>query len=93
MSYEPTIIIAKEDLEQSINAIWKLQSAKKPKNFKTERWDERLKALTDIEKFSYYEGVKIRGITIIILHVGETAYNAAVRNILRELNIEFAVEY
>lgn len=91
MSYEPTIIISKLDLHKYADQIdaftWQKVPAKLSEKAKIER-----EAYFELKEALMLEGFIIRGIQLILIKPEITAHNAAVRKILHEFNIEFAVD-
>lgn len=89
MSYEPTLIIVKEDLHKHSGVIeegsWQ-EVAKKA----SQKLHRRKAAFNALETYLAYEGVKIRGVSVILAKPELANHNRDVRELLHELSIEFA---
>lgn len=91
MSYEPTLIISKEDLHKHEEDIEKWLYQKHPKKL-SEKWKRENEAYHQLKECLTYEGCKIRGVEIILIKPEITQHNAEVRKLLHHFNIEFAVD-
>lgn len=89
MSYEPTLIIVKEDLHKQAGVIeegsWQEISKRAP-----EKIQRRKAAFKELEDYLSQEGHKIREITLIMVNAEGSIHNRTVRELLHELDIEFA---
>jgi hypothetical protein len=94
MSYEPTIIILKSDLHREEEQILTATENLRPKNNKKrpEKVDEKYCALLALKDALHLEGFKISGVKMVIIRPELSNHNAAIRKILDDLNIEFAVD-
>lgn len=89
MSYEPTLIIVKESLDSQSGVIEEGSWQSEPKK-PSQRWLNRKKAFDTLRIYLGFAPVKIRDIGVILVTPGGTQHNQTVRNLLDELNIEFA---
>ncbi len=90
MSYEPTLIIVKADLQEKAQEIEAFLNKTRPKKI-TDQWQKNRNAYYALKDCLLYEGIKIAGTVIIIVHPEGTEHNRDVRALLHGLNIEFAV--
>lgn len=89
MSYEPTLIIVKEDLHKHVDLIEAGVRQDVPKR-SPEKTHRRKAAFHALEDCLTREGHKIRGISLVMVQPELSAHNRDVRELLHELNIEFA---
>jgi len=91
MSYEPTLIISKEDLHKHEEEIENWLNQKRPKK-PSEKWKRENEAYYQLMECLTHEGQKIRGIEIILIKPEISRHNAEVRKLLHHFNIEFAAD-
>lgn len=82
MSYEPTLIVSWNDLQTNKNEITS-------RVYKT-KWSE---AAEFLEKHLNYTPVQVKGTNIILLKPELTSFNKKVRELLRDLDIDFGTDY
>jgi hypothetical protein len=92
MSYEPTLIISRDDLRGRSHLIEEATRKKLPKK-PTESYLRHRAAIEEIEKYLNLHGVKIKEVWIIIVKPELTAHNRAVREALDFWDIEYAIDY
>ena len=89
MSYEPTLVISKKDLDKHdsllIDGAWQYQNTEKEP--KGEDGLTVMEYIRDIYKNR--TPVKISGVELIICNPSLTRFNRSVREKLTELNVEF----
>lgn len=91
MSYEPTLIISKEDLHNKADLIRAYFINKPPTKKDTDSKKQKWAAHIELDEALNYEGFTIKGNAFVIIKPELTSHNAAVRKALHDLNIEFAV--
>lgn len=97
MSYEPTIIIRKSDLEKHRdkieNAEWDTIEKKKFKGTGAEQEKlDLLDAYNELNRALGYEPIKFPEIELVMLWVEFTSKNGNVRTLLDELKIEYRID-
>lgn len=90
MSYEPTLIIVKEQLNDQSGVIEEGCRQPEPKK-PSQRWLRRKFAFEVLYGCLPFDPVSICGIGVILIRPELTQRNRDVRELLHELNIEFAV--
>lgn len=91
MSYEPTIICSMPDLQARRAEIesWEYQEPKR-KSAKFLRRQEAFKFLHDV--IDKYKPFKFKGLLLVIFQPELTSRNKDVRDVLHDMNIEFALD-
>lgn len=92
MSYEPTLIISRDDLRNRSCLIEEAEFKKHPKKM-NERMVRRKEANTALYFALPLEGFKIKDNWLVIIRPEGTIHNAAVRELLMDLEIEYAIDY
>lgn len=90
MSYEPTLIISKEDLLAKADLIRAYFIKKIPRKESEKEKRKRLAHIA-LDEALMQEGIKIKSIHLILIKPELTGHNNDVRQLLHELNIEFTV--
>lgn len=92
MSYEPTLIISRDDLRRAAAVIEQVEDkpAKKKPSATVLKMREANHALYCALPL---EGFKIKDIWLIIIKPEGTLHNAAVREMLSNLDIDYAIDY
>lgn len=93
MSYEPTLLIIKKDLDKHnellIDGVWQYQN-----NNKEEKGEEGLTVMEYIrDVYEKHKPIKIAGIELFLCTPTFSSFNKSVRKKLEELNVEFTVSY
>lgn len=88
MSYEPFLIIVKEDLHKKAGVIEEGSWQELPKKA-AQKLHQRKAAFKELEESLAQEGVFIRGTKVVLIHPEISMHNRIVREILHELNVEF----
>ncbi len=91
MGFEPTIIVYKPDLLDNKKFIEDWKYKKRPSTL-TQSFLNKQNAYSTLEDVLNMGGFKIQGHEMILFTPEGTRHNEAVRNLLRELNIEFAID-
>lgn len=95
MSYEPTIIALKKDLDKHkaliVDGMWQYSGTKEfTKDQKINTQDDG--TVMECIKSAYeHNGTKVGGVEIILLTPDLSSFNKAVRDKLTELNVEFGL--
>lgn len=93
MSYEPTLIISRDDLRNNADnlegVLGRLERIKKP----TERITAQIRAYKELAALLPRHGSKIKDVWIVIVKPELTSHNALVRGILDDYDIEYAIDY
>ncbi len=97
MSYEPTIIIRKSDLEKHREHIeyseWEVIEKKKfTGRGAATRKQELIDAYSKLKEALEYETIKFTEIELVLLYVEFTYANANVRELLDELKIDYRLD-
>src|SRR5437762_10511444 len=98
MSYEPTIIALKKDLDKNkeliVDGNWQYEGTKENKKDEKTRGGEGNETVMEYIKKSYENnrGIKVGGIELILMRPTLTLFNEAVRNKLYELKINFGID-
>ena len=92
MSYEPTLIISKEDLNKHQdlfeNGIWQYGADKKDE---ATRGGEEGKTVMEYLNAVYLQKpITVRGVELVICSPTFSSFNKLIRNKLTELEVEFA---
>lgn len=90
MSYEPMLLISKEDLHKNEQVIEDYLKQKRPKKI-SEKLRRELRAYEELNNYLTLEGTKLKNIVIICWRPEGSQFNSDVRNLMHELNIEFAI--
>jgi hypothetical protein len=97
MSYEPTIIALKKDLDKNreliVDGDWQYEGTKENKKDEKTRGGEFNQTVMEYIKNAYENNnvVRVGGIELILMEPQLTSYNEAVRNKLYELKINFGI--
>ncbi len=89
MSYEPTLIIVKADLMSNEDYLEGEFMKAAPKKL-TDKWRENHDAIAAVRHCLYRKSVSVSGTHIILYRPEGTAFSRRIRDILYNLNIEFA---
>lgn len=98
MSYEPTILVLKKDLDKNkefiITGNWQYAGTKENKEDEKTRGGEDNETAMEHIKWAYenYSVVKIGGIELILLSPSFSSFNKKVRDKLDELGIEYGLD-
>jgi hypothetical protein len=90
MSYEPTLIISRDDLRKSENLLENFKLSPPGKNV-SDRQKQRDDAYVYLLKLAEEQGVLFKGMWIILCRPELTSFNRAVRDVLSYYDIEYAV--
>lgn len=90
MSYEPTIIIYKPDLDKKQGEILHHQYGKFRKKARTDTAISKQAAWDTLESIIHTPPFKIKGVPMIQVKVELTGRNKAFRKLLDDLDIEYA---
>ncbi len=94
MSYEPTLVILKKDLDKHeeliVNGGWQYDNSDES----TRGGELGMTVMEYIQNvYTKYKPLKIGGIEIIICQPSLTSYNKSIRDKLTELNVEFGEDW
>lgn len=98
MSYEPTIIVLKKDLDKHKDFIlygdWQYSTTKEGKKDEKTRGGEDNNTVMEEIKWAYekYNVISIGGIELILMSPCFSQFNKKVREKLDELNVEYALD-
>jgi hypothetical protein len=97
MSYEPTLVIRKSDLEENRRKIEGAEYVTIPQTKFRGRWARRDRiyleqAYKELQKALNIKTVKFDEVEIVIIYPEGSAHNANVRELLSKLNIEFRTD-
>jgi hypothetical protein len=83
MSFEPTLILRKKDLEKSISILEEEQYSSD---------EDTLKVAEYLLNVNTYETIKFDKLELVICEPEFTSFNSLVRDKLRELEIDFRLD-
>lgn len=90
MSYIPTLIICKKDLDENSFFIEeKLKEAQEKNKKGTRKWYTRVQALTELKEYLEREGIQFRDELLVIAQPDLSFLNEAVRDLLDEFEIYY----
>lgn len=90
MSYEPTVILHKPDLDKKADEILSHQYGRFRKKARTDAAIAKQEAWDKLESILMVEPFKIKGVQMILVNVELTGRNKAFRKLLDDLDIEYA---
>ena len=99
MSYEPTIIVLKKDLDKHKDYIlygdWQYPTTKEGKKDEKTRGGEEGKTVMEEIKWAYekHNVVSVGGVQLILLSPCFSSFNKKVRDKLDELEIEYGLDH
>lgn len=91
MSYEPTLIISRDDLRRAEDQIHSYDSKNGSRKVKSQKLMQSLAANTYLSGLLREHGVKFKDDWIILCRPELTSHNRAVRDMLDYYSIEYAV--